>query len=199
MNANGNINGNNNGNNNGINMDNDNKRRKVKLINRSFQFELMAKFILINTIILVLFGVLIYIFFNSEISAELASAHTTLRNMSQMLMPIVLTLSVINILISALVITAVVLYASHRVAGPWFRFNEALKAMASGNLAPLTKIREDDQLQEISVSLGEAAARLGGDFNRIKQLVEEMKSHANTPELKEKLEALEAITGGYGE
>lgn len=182
-----------------VNSNNNNKRRKIKLINRSFQFELMAKFILINTLILVLFGGLIFVFFNSEVSANLASAHTTLKNMSEMLMPIVLTLSVINIFISALVIAAVVLYASHRVAGPWYRFNEALKAMATGNLTPLTKIREDDQLQEISVSLGEAAARLGGDFIKIKQVVEEMKPLANTPELKEKLDVLNTIAGGYGE
>jgi methyl-accepting chemotaxis protein len=174
------------------------QKRKTRLINRSFQFELMAKFIVINTVILVLFGALIYIFFRSEVTANLASAHAVYRNMSQMLMPIVLTLSVINILLTAVVIAGVVLYSSHRIAGPLYRFNEALKAIAAGNLAPLTRIRDDDQLQEVSISLGQAADRWTADIKEIKRVTGELKPLSDSQEFKEKLDALERITGGYG-
>ena len=49
-------------------------KRKIKLINRDFQYKLMAKFIIINAFILALFGSIIYVFFNSEIDTNLKSA-----------------------------------------------------------------------------------------------------------------------------
>lgn len=181
----------------------DNKR-KIKLINRSFQFRLMAKFVLINTLILVLFGALIYVFFNSEIDANLSSAHVMYRNVSQMLFPIVLTLSVLNILITAGVIVVVVLYSSHKIAGPVYRFNQALKAVTAGDLAPLTRVREKDQFRELSESFSEMTGVLSGDMGEIKKGIEALKSlHADdaqstgTDDIDAVLSRLEEITGKY--
>lgn len=176
-------------------------KRKIKLINRSFQYRLMAKFILVNIFILILFGGMIYIFFQSEISANLASAHATYRSVSQMLLPIVLTLSLLNILFTSLIIAWAVVYWSHKIAGPLYRFNEALKEIAGGNLAPLTRIREDDQLKELSQTLGKVTGQFSRDVSGIKNKIEEMKQlltqYSVPEELRTKLEELENIAGKY--
>jgi methyl-accepting chemotaxis protein len=181
-------------------MTTDNKR-KIKLIDRSFQFRLMGKFVLINTVILVLFGALIYVFFSSEISANLASAHVMYRNVSEMLLPIVLTLSVLNILFTAIVIVVVVLYSSHKIAGPVYRFNEALKAVTAGDLAPLTRIREKDQFQELSDSFGEMTGVLSRDMGELKKGIEALKSlhaqSAGADDIDAALSRLEEIAGKY--
>jgi methyl-accepting chemotaxis protein len=176
-------------------------RRKIKLIDRDFQFRLIVKFIIINTLVLALFGALIYIFFNSEISSNFASAHVTYKNISQMLLPIVLTLSVINLLVTSIIIFVVVLYASHKIAGPMYRFNAAVGEITARNLHPLTKIREKDQLRGLSDSLAQMAETLAADFTEIKNKISEAKTllpKENTPpELREKLEDVEAIINKY--
>ena len=176
-------------------------KRIIKLINRSFQFRLIGKFVLLNTVILVLFGAVIYVFFNSEVSANLASAHVMYRNVSQMLLPIVLTLSLLNILFTAGVIAVVVLYSSHKIAGPVYRFNEALKAVTAGNLAPLTRIREKDQFRELAENFGEMTGVLSDDMGELKKGIEALKAlhaqSAGADEVAAALARLEEITGKY--
>ncbi len=132
-------------------------RRRIIMINRKFQITLIIKFLLVNILILGFFGSFLFLFLNSEVEANLYSAHVTYQNMKDMLFPIVLTLSILNIIISSAIITIFVLYASFRIAGPLYRFNAAIKEIAGGNLRPLLKLRNKDELYEFSSSLQEMA------------------------------------------
>ena len=165
-------------------------KRKIILIKRGFQLKIIWKFILANALILTVFGGFIYIFFDSEISANLASAHVAYKNFSQMLFPIILTLSVINLLFMAIIISIMVLYSSHKVAGPMYRFNEALNEIAEGNLKPLTKIRETDQLQELSGTLTRMTNALSADIVLIREKIVELRK--KIPE--EYLDGLDELT-----
>lgn len=177
------------------------RRRQIVLINRKFQFRLIAKFIAVNTCILILFGIIIYIFLNSEVQSNLQSAHVTYRNIKDMLFPIVITLSIINILISSAIIAAFVLFASHKIAGPLFRFNEALEQVNSRNLTAITSIRDEDQLYECSLTLTEAVNMLSGDISSLKEKIQEI-HHINSrnytkEKMDEKIAEIEKIIGQY--
>jgi uncharacterized membrane protein len=154
-------------------MSND-KKRKIVIINRKFQFKMIAKFILLNIILMILFSGLIYLFLNSEIDSNLKSAHVTYRNVNDMLFPIVISLSIINILLSSLIISVFVLYASFKIAGPLYRFNEALKKMSGRNLKPVTTIRAYDELYDCSVTLTEFSRIFSSDINEIKKGIDEI-------------------------
>ena len=110
-------------------------RRKIVLINKKFQFRLIAMFILLNAVIMIVFGAIMFLFLNSEIEANLNSAHVTYSNLSQMLFPILLTLSGLNIIISSIVIAGFVLFASHKLAGPLYRFNSVIDEMNNRNFS----------------------------------------------------------------
>jgi hypothetical protein len=131
------------------------QKRRIKLINRDFQVGLMLKLIALQAVLLALFGVALYLFLRGEVGANLASAHVAYKTVGSMLFPIVLTLSLLNLALTAFTTALAVLYASHRIAGPLFRFNQALKEMGSRKLQTMTKIREDDQLAEISATLSQ--------------------------------------------
>ena len=130
-----------------------NNKRKIVMINKKFQLALIFKFLLVNILILGLFGIFLFMFMNSEIEANLYSAHVTYQNMSDMLLPIIITLSILNILISSAIITIFVLYASFRIAGPLYRFNAAIREIDQGNLKPLLKLRDKDELSAFSETL----------------------------------------------
>jgi len=150
------------------------KKRKIIIINKKFQYKLIAKFILLNIILMILFSGLIYLFLNSEIDSNLKSAHVTYRNINDMLFPIVISLSIINILFSSFIISIFVLYASFKIAGPLYRFNEALKIMSDRNLKPVTAIRSYDELYDCSVTLTEFSTIISSDINEIKKGIDEI-------------------------
>jgi len=146
------------------------------LINKQFQIEQVAKFIAVHILALVIFGSLIYMFLDSELDSNLASAHVAYRNLKQMIFPIVLSLSLLNILFSSLLITFFVLYASHKIAGPLYRFKAVIDELGHRNLNPASNIRQGDQLQELASSLKRLIDTLSGDLSTLKSKIAEVKA-----------------------
>jgi len=158
-------------------------KRKVILINKQFQYNLILKFILVNCLILVLFGGFLYMFLNSEIESNLYSAHVTYSNISEMLSPIVLTLSILNIIISSVLISIFVLFASHKIAGPLYRFDQGVREICKRNLNVFLGLRKGDELYEFSDSLKEMVDVIKSDIIRTRELVVEI-GELNTGEIK---------------
>ncbi len=173
-------------------------RRKTIMINKRFQMALIAKFLLVNIAILAIFGLILYFFFNSEIEANLHSAHVIYNNMKDMLLPIIITLSVLNIVISSIIISGFVFLASFRIAGPLYRFDTAIKEINQGNLKPLLTLREKDELYAFSESLQQMAKYFINFTEQSKQVTSELKSingRINDKELAKKIEELEFLQG----
>jgi len=122
-------------------------QRKIKLINRDFQVGLMVKFFATNAGILTVFGGILFLFLRGEVESNLHSAHVTYKTVGAMLFPIILTSSLLILAILSVTTIYVILHASHRIAGPMYRFNQALVEMGGRNLKAMTKIRENDQLE----------------------------------------------------
>lgn len=179
----------------------DKKRRKTVLINRGFQFKMILKFIVLNVIIMALFGGLLLLFLNSEVESNLQSAHVTYRSIKDMLFPLILTLTVINVLVSSLIIWGFVLYASFRIAGPLYRFNEALIAISNRNLKPIADIRKGDQLFECSETVMDMSNIIAGDFKRMKSKIDEImelnEKGSSKDEIVEKLKEFEVFMDQY--
>jgi len=151
-------------------------KRRTVLINKQFQIGQVARFIAVHILALVVFGSLIYLFLDSELDSNLASAHVAYRNLKQMIFPIVLSLSLLNILFSSLLITFFVLYASHKIAGPLHRFKAVIDELGHRNLSPATSIRQGDQLHDLATSLRRLIDTLSADLSTLKSKVAEVKA-----------------------
>lgn len=177
------------------------RTRQIILINRSFQFKLIIKFILVNLLVMVLFGISLYFFLNSELDSNLRSAHVTYKNLKEMLLPIILTLSVLNILVSSIIISIFVMYASHKIAGPMYRFNAALNDICEKNLNTFASVREGDQLYECSDSLKKLISMLTADISAMKGKVDDLKGLSGKSgagdALSEKIMELEKLLEQY--
>lgn len=175
-------------------------RRHTVMINGRFQIALIVKFIALNVAIMLLFGFFMYLFLDSEIQGNFRSAQVTYKNVKAMLFPIVVTLSILNLVLSSILTSGYVLMASFRIAGPMYRFNQALREMASGRLRPYTSIREKDQFTECSSNLGALAHTLSESFDRLHRLTEEIESLPGVSEHREivsKLSELKAELDRY--
>ncbi len=139
-------------------------------------------------------------FLNSEVEANLYSAHVTYQNMKEMLFPIVVTLSLLNIILSSAIITIFVFYASFRIAGPLYRFNAAIKEISEGNLKPLLTLRDKDELVAFSESLQEMADTFIDNIERSRLLssrLKEINKECKNQELEELIETLDKALSGF--
>ena len=177
------------------------EKRSVVLINKRFQLEQIARFIAVHAVILALFGIFVYLFVDSELEANLSSAHVRYRNMKQMVFPILLTLSLLNILVSAILIGLFVLYTTHRIAGPLHRFKAVVDAITGRDLGPVTQLREGDQLQETTSSLKALTQTLTGDVKDLRVRLAELRSclsrDGKSDEVTSKLDALDELAARY--
>lgn len=176
------------------------ERRKAILINKSFQFKLIAKFIVVNIIILLIFGGLMFLFLNSEIESNLHTAHVTYNNVRNMLFPILVTLSIINIVISSIVIAGFVLFASHKLAGPIYRFTQTLDNMSKKDFSPFPDLRGGDQFLVFSKSLKKMSETVRSDMASIQSKIHELKEmndSGNTSDLKRIIDELDGVMEQY--
>jgi hypothetical protein len=176
-------------------------QRKIKLINRDFQVGLMVKFFATNAGILTVFGGILFLFLRGEVESNLHSAHVTYKTVGAMLFPIILTSSLLILAILSVTTIYVILHASHRIAGPMYRFNQALVEMGGRNLKAMTKIRENDQLAEISVSLERVRKLWTDDVVRAQNLLIKLRTAlpvgAIGDEAEEKLAEMQAVFDAY--
>ena len=155
------------------------KQRRIVLIDHRFQLRMAASFILLQILLTALFAAGLYIFMDSELHADLASAHASYKSLSQMLLPIVLTLSVFSIALSIILTSIFVVLISHNIAGPMYRFRTALELLSHRHFETHTRIRPDDQLGELAISLDKAIKTVRTDIHELHQSVWELReSHA---------------------
>jgi hypothetical protein len=143
--------------------------RRLFLIDRRFQLGTAAVLFAVQFALLLLFAGLLDLFLRSEIEANLYSAQVTYRSMREMLQPLLLTLALLNAVLSAVVITVFVVVRTHRIAGPLYRFQAVVDSLGRRDTAPMTSIRQGDQLGPLAESLRALVGTLGGDLARLRE------------------------------
>jgi len=140
-------------------------------------------------------------FLNSEIESNLYSAHVKYQNIKDMLFPIVLLLSIINILVASLIIGIFVLYASHKIAGPLYRFHNVIDKISNRNLKSDIDLRDGDQLYEFSIKLKRMSGKIKEDILGMKDIISELKNQQlkklDKEKLSKKIHELEKILDQY--
>jgi methyl-accepting chemotaxis protein len=154
-------------------------KRRIVLIDPRFQLRMAASFILLQVLLTALFAAGLYIFMDSELHADLASAHASYQSLNQMLLPVVLTLAVFSVTLSIVLTSIFVVLISHKIAGPMYRFRTVLESLAHRHFETLTRIRPDDQLGELAIALDEAIRTVKTDIHELHQSVWKLReSHA---------------------
>lgn len=178
----------------------DPKHRRIVLIDTRFQLKMAGAFLLLQVLLTGLLSLALYLFMDSELKAGLASAHAAYRSLDQMLLPLVAVLAGFSLLLSTVIVTVFVVFLSHRIAGPLYRFRSVLEGLGQRRLPQHTAIRPDDQLGEISDTLTHAVATLGADLAALSAAAEAIR-RAHTQQdwtsLERNTQALEAILKGW--
>ncbi len=175
-------------------------KRSIVLIDHRFQLRMAAAFIALQVLLTGVFAFALYLFMDSEIHADLASAHASYQSLSQMLTPIVVILAVFSVTLSVVLSTIFVVMLSHKIAGPMYRFRAVLEAMAERKLESFRSIRPDDQLGEVAASLDKVVKVLREDLQMVRNEVRNARLELETGQvnaLSTRLDALDQTLGRW--
>ena len=147
---------------------NDTNRRKAVLISKRFQVMQILKFILLYFELMFVCGVVLYILLMNHIG-NLKIDDQEIASIREAVLPFILILFTVTFILSSIVIALFVLYSTHKIAGPLYRFRTALEQMRDGNLNPMMELRANDELKSLSEAMKEFSGALYGDMCRMQE------------------------------
>lgn len=157
-------------------------QRRQLYINRDFQTRFILKFCLI----LILGGAIsigLTLFSTQEtLTSSFINSKLLIQNTSLAIMPSVIYTTLISTLVIGLIVIMVTLLASHKIAGPMFRFERDIDRISTGDLKSRIDIRTDDQFQAIATSLNKMIDSLNAKFSDIKRDANALAENQDLPE-----------------
>jgi len=143
-------------------------RRRNYFINRDFQVGFTIKFLIVIVIEAVLaIGLFMYLS-RGTLTTGFVGSDFRIARTSEFFLPTLLVSNLIIIVITAITGIAILIYMSHRIAGPLYRFEKILTDVGRGDLTQRFKLRDNDQLSELSQSITELTTTMDNRVSDIK-------------------------------
>ncbi len=121
-------------------------RRRRYFLPGTSQPRLLLTIQLIMAFLGVLVALALYLLFDRDLTNAYFSAHLTIRNVREMLLPTLIAIDVAVFLASVVAM----IFFTHRIAGPAYRLGKTLRALADGEQPPPVRLRKGDYLTELA-------------------------------------------------
>lgn len=144
-------------------------RRKRYLVNRKLQLHLIS--IVVGSIIAGSIFSLFFLYYlvNNTITATVDNFHPSLQKTSQAILPAFMYTNLITVTVISIAAFIIILYKSHKIAGPITRFEKDLAEIDKGNLKLNFRLRKHDHFKNAYQNLEKVA---NGLQLRIESLVD---------------------------
>ncbi|PIP37593.1 MAG: hypothetical protein COS92_08005 [Desulfobacterales bacterium CG07_land_8_20_14_0_80_52_14] len=137
------------------------KRRNV-FIKKSYQFYFILKFCLIILLGGVISTALVIFLSRGTVTTSFENGRLMVKNTVMAILPTVILTNAVTVAIVLVIAVLTVLYISHKIAGPMFRFEKELGAIAQGNLTIQISLRKKDQFVTLSTAFNDMTDSLRG-------------------------------------
>jgi len=169
-------------------------RRRQYFIKKDFQFRFIIKFCLLILIGVVISTGLLLLLSQDTLTSSFSQSRLVIKNTALAILPAVMYTNLITLGLIILATIVVMLFISHKIAGPLFRFEKELREVGEGDLTKDIILRKKDQITDMADSLNKMSARLREKILAIQTEVEciiESASEQKSPErLTEELKSL---------
>lgn len=151
-----------------------NKRRNY-FIKKRFQARFILKFCFLIILTCLLMASLIYFLSTRTMTASFDNLRLVAKSTSDFILPALALSSLIAIILISLGCVFIVLFISHRIAGPLYRFEKSVEQIASGDLTVNTRLREKDEIKVLAETLNEVISKLRDKITVSQQDVKQLK------------------------
>ena len=121
-------------------------QRRWYFIKSTFTIKMLLLFIVSLILGVTILGLVLYVFSSSELDTRLFEAHSRIMNSWEILLPTII-LTTISVFILVFLITLyMVIFLSHKIAGPLYKFEMIADEIGNGNFKVNVKLRKKDEL-----------------------------------------------------
>lgn len=148
--------------------------RGTLFIQKSFQTGMIAKFVGLLISMALISSVILYFLAGSELESSYYQAHSTIESVWEMLFPIVLITNLVSVILIAIATAYVILYTSHKIAGPMHKMEKVVNDIAEGNLNQTIRFRDKDQAQPLGAAINNMIGKLSERLANISAVKQEI-------------------------
>lgn len=131
-------------------MTNAKNKRKTVFIQKGFQTRFILWVIGLVVLCCLCSTAILYPLLSSELNTETTVAHRNIGGAGDRLIAAIMIGNILAIVIAGLATAVVILYISHKIAGPLYRFEHVCEEVGRGNLDVTATLRQADQLKGLS-------------------------------------------------
>ncbi len=147
------------------------RRRRYFLPNTSQPALLITAQIILLGLMLIT-SVVFLLVVNRDLTESYFSAHIAVKNVRDLLLPTLILVNLAGLLLGSLLL----IFYTHRVAGPAFNLARVMQKVSEGDLSQRVFFRKKDQLKELSSAANHMIEELNSRLRRIHQDVGELEN-----------------------
>ena len=177
-------------------------RRENYFIKKKFQNNFILKFCALVVLGSLISGIILYLFSRDTLTTAFVNSRLSIVSTANYILPALVASSLVTIFLIGIATAIVVMYHSHRIAGPLFKVERSARDIGAGDLTVKIKLRSTDEMakladcfngmrENINIHLSEIKAKsgdLGNEINNLLALGEAKPSLAE--QIQEELEKL---------
>ncbi len=153
-----------------------NYKRRNYFIDKEFQAKFILKFCLLIAGAGLLTMAILYFLALRSTTVSIVDSRVAVRTTADFILPLLIqTVAVVTILVGLATI-AVTLFVSHKIVGPLYRFKKELERIKEGDLSTNFHIRNNDQLQDLSVEFNSMIDKVRGQIKLVKANLANLKA-----------------------
>lgn len=176
-------------------------RRRNYFINKEFQGRAIFQYFLLIIAGSVLFALVFSIFSSNTISIVYENYNLNIGTTPGILLEKLFSAQWFVIVFAGALIILFTLFLTHRVAGPFYRFEKSLDTMLQGDIRGSIHLRKKDEGKLVAQRLNEFNHMIAGRLTEIEALNREIRDLAAGPEalsrIREKSEQIDALINTF--
>lgn len=140
-------------------------RKKLNLkVKQEFQRWLLARVLVAVVLSAVVAAIILYFYSRQEVIGSFFEAHVKIRRVSELLLPVVAAASFVSLFAGCFF----ALFLPQKIAGPIYRIERDLRAVANGDLTTKIQLRADDTLRDFSDTVSRTIGAVRGRVHELK-------------------------------
>lgn len=149
-------------------------RRKHYFIKKDYQTKFILKFCLLVLAGLIISTIILLLFSYGTVTTYFEHGRLIVKKTAVAIMPAVFLTNSITLIIIIVATILVVLFVSHKIAGPMFRFEREIHRIGQGDLTVQIFLRKDDQIKKMADNLNAMTGTLQSKLIDIRSMVENL-------------------------
>ena len=143
-------------------------RRKNYFINKRFQGKFILKFCGLVILGSFISGIVLYLFSRDTLTTTFVNSRLSILSTADYIIPGLIASSLVAIILISIAAAIVVMYLSHRIAGPLFNIERSVQKIGKGDLNLKVKLRSTDELIKLADCFNEMTENLKAHISEIK-------------------------------